>query len=477
MKITAPIATGPAASLEAVTIHAAALKSADRAAEALPFNKRATELAPERPTVWHNYAATLGDLGYYEDALEAGAESFRRGGDAPETWLVRGRALLGLGRFEEAAADFRQALKRRPAYVDAHRDLAQLIWMQTEDVRAATRMIDQALAAQPQQGALRLTRAKVLSYAGRHDEAYRSAAEAARQAPDDLTALLAAAFHARNAGEETAAAALVARAYRIAPAARPVIEAWCTTCLGDGRPELAFEAARRGLADAPFDQHLLAFLAVSARLLGRPEYAQLYDYETFVRPARIEPPQGWPDLDQYLGELKNALVGLHRLRAHPFDQSLRHGSQTTRNLLLSDEPPVKAFFQAIDEPIRRYMDAIGRGADPLRARNTGRHQIRGAWSVRLRPEGHHVNHVHPEGWLSSAFYVETPAAALDRGDREGWIKFGQPDIVTRPPIDPGFHVRPEPGTLVLFPSYMFHGTVPFSTAENRLTIAFDVIPA
>ena len=37
-------------------------------------------------------------------------------------------------------------------------------------------------------------------------------------------------------------------------------------------------------------------------------------------------------------------------------------------------------------------------------------------------------------------------------------------------------VRPEPGRLVLFPSYMWHGTAPFSGDEDRLTVAFDIMP-
>jgi len=30
--------------------------------------------------------------------------------------------------------------------------------------------------------------------------------------------------------------------------------------------------------------------------------------------------------------------------------------------------------------------------------------------------------------------------------------------------------------LVLFPSYMWHGTIPFHDAQARTTIAFDVVP-
>ena len=32
------------------------------------------------------------------------------------------------------------------------------------------------------------------------------------------------------------------------------------------------------------------------------------------------------------------------------------------------------------------------------------------------------------------------------------------------------------GKLVLFPSYFWHGTVPFTSENTRLTIAFDVVP-
>jgi hypothetical protein len=37
-------------------------------------------------------------------------------------------------------------------------------------------------------------------------------------------------------------------------------------------------------------------------------------------------------------------------------------------------------------------------------------------------------------------------------------------------------VQPRVGTLVLFPSYMWHGTVPFRSTQARTTIAFDVVP-
>ena len=66
--------------------------------------------------------------------------------------------------------------------------------------------------------------------------------------------------------------------------------------------------------------------------------------------------------------------------------------------------------------------------------------------------------------------------ALDTADRQGWIRFGKPPFRTQPELDADHFVRPKPGRLVLFPSYMWHGTVPFTTDESRMTIAFDAVP-
>jgi hypothetical protein len=155
-------------------------------------------------------------------------------------------------------------------------------------------------------------------------------------------------------------------------------------------------------------------------------------------------------------------------------QSLRHGAQTTQNLALSDDPVIRALFAAIDAPIRAYIDILAERNDVLGARVTGGYRFAGAWSALLRPGGHHVNHIHPMGWISSAFHVETPPA-IDES-RQGWLKFGEPGLATTPVLGPEHFLKPQAGALVLFPSYMWHGTVPFGGSASRLTVAFDLVP-
>jgi hypothetical protein len=162
------------------------------------------------------------------------------------------------------------------------------------------------------------------------------------------------------------------------------------------------------------------------------------------------------------------------MRGHPIGQSLRHGMQTGAPLTLSNHPAIKAFFAAIDPILRRYIARLGERDDVLGRRVTAGYRLSGAWSALLRPGGHHVDHIHPLGWISSAFHVELPPAIED--GRQGWLKFGEPGLPTTPILGPEHFEKPAQGDLVLFPSYMWHGTVPFGGDQPRLAIAFDAVP-
>lgn len=456
----------------AFTYHANALQALGRADEALPLARQAVTIAPASVSARHNLAALQGDLGLCAEAEAAARQALDLGGDAPETWLVLGRALQGQNRFDEAEAAFRAAAARRPGDVDALRDLAHLIWMRTADLDAATVELDAAIARTPAHEALRAAKARLQEYAGAAQAGYATLATGLLSPAGHLAAArLALQFDPAKAMHHVRQAGAQGR-----HAAHPVRLAMAECHIALGEPGEALEQISHLREATPLDQHVLALQATAMRMLDEPGYRALYDYQAFVRPAVIDTPEGWPDLAAYLADLQTALVELHGLKTHPVGQSLRGGSQTSSSLRTSDHPAIQAFFQAIDGPIRRYLAALGPGEDPLRSRNTGDYRIAGCWSVRLQPNGFHADHVHPQGWLSSAFYIQLPAT-LDDGDRQGWIKFGEPPLRTPAGLPAEHAVRPEPGTLVLFPSYMWHGTVPFSGEDTRLTIAFDVVPA
>jgi uncharacterized protein (TIGR02466 family) len=460
----------------ALAAHAGALKAAGRREDALPFDLQAIERFAASPIAWHNLAATLGDLGRAPEAVKACEKAFSLGLDAPETWNVYARAQQAAGDHDRAEYAFRQSLMRVGGDPTVASELANLIWMRRGDTAAADAVLDQAFHAGGPPQTLLLAKATLFEAAG---DAARAAAllEAAiRQIPGDLSLLFGAIQVALRLERLDDAERYVGLAQTVDPGARGVVQYAAIVDMARGRPDAALAGLRGALAVHPADQSLWGWAATAARAAGDPLYGELCDYDAVVGAYDLEAPEGWASLELFLADLGKSLKGMHLYEQHPSNQSLRHGSQTLHLLTGSDEPAVQAFFRAIDAPIRRHMAKLGKGDDPLRRRNTFDYRIQGAWSVRLQPGGFHRDHFHPEGWLSSAFYVETPDAALESEDKQGWIRFGKPPFVTDPPMDAAYFVKPKPGRLVLFPSYMWHGTVPFTTDESRMTIAFDAVP-
>jgi len=417
--------------------------------------RQAVRLAPGDGPAEFALASICYRLGNEKDAEAATRRAVAKGMDDAPAHLLLGRILGKQGRFAEAEKAWRAAIKRDPSSPQGQRELAELVWMQTGDLSRARAQLDAA----PQTAEIVTITVNLLQGAGQDQAAYALAA--ARAARDPSLHVLAARA-ALAIDPEAADRHLAAAPPGITPLARAKTE--IETDLALGRAAQAIARAEALRAARPADQHATALLATALRLAGDPRYRALYDYERLVGTYRIDPPDGWSSLEAYLGDLGRALDNIHGPLTHPVGQSLRHGSQTMRPLSDYSHAPIRALFGAIDPPIRRHLAAIGAPDQ--------KYAVAGAWSVRLNSGGFHINHVHPEGWISSAFYVRTPA---DMQGTEGFLKFGEPGPPTAPRLKEEHLVKPEPGLLVLFPSYMWHGTVPFTSQEKRLSCAFDLV--
>lgn len=473
LKVTLPLAAvgdDPVA----LSVHAEALRALDRLDESIAVSQRLVARPDADPAFVHNLAVSLVDAERFDEAELACNKVILGGLPSPETWRVRGRAVQGLGRYDEAEASFREALKRKPDLAPAHRDLADLIWMRTGDAAAASETVDAAIRAFPHDHALRIVKAKLLDFAGDPEGGYAAILPVVSGPEADPFADISAA-QIIMMKDPVQGLAHAERALAKAPENPMILAVSAEASLAAGRAE---DAARRALIlreMAPNDQQAIGLLSTAWRMMGDARYRQLYDYDAFVKPSRLDTPDGWPNLDAWLADMAAALNGLHNLEAHPMGQSLRQGTQTSQSLEKSPDPVIQGLFQAIRGPILRHIEGLGRGRDPLRSRSTGKYRLNGSWSVRLKPGGRHVNHMHPRGWLSSACYIALPDA-IETG-RQGWIGFGEPGVPTAPKLEAEHWVKPEPGMLVLFPSYMWHGTIPFEGTQPRLTCAFDVLPA
>jgi tetratricopeptide (TPR) repeat protein len=476
LAVVAPLCASGQAPAELATQHIVALTALGRQDEAVAFYRTLADASPDNPAAAHAFSIALAATSRHAEAERASARALTQGHKTAAVYFTHANSQIALGEFEHAEASLRECLRQEPRHIDAHNHLARLVWMRTGDGAQTTAALDQALQAFQGDEALLAAKAAILQGAGDARGAY-ACLEATVARAQATPALLVRAGLAALDFDPAIALALAERALQRSPNAASPRNLLAAALLGTGDARRALSYCEALLTNSPDDQYLIALQTTAWRLLGDARYNAFCDYTQLVRPYVLQAPSPWRDLPSFLDDLKQSLERLHNPHGHPLlFQSLRHGTETTGDLTREADPVIQALFKALDAPIRDYMTFIGSGTDPLRRRNRGTYRFNGGWSVRLRSAGYHASHVHPRGWISSAFYVDLPDGMTQASTQDGCLAFGEPSIATEPPLHNQHVVRPEPGKLVLFPSYFWHGTIPFENDKARLTVAFDAVP-
>ena len=444
-------------------------------APALATVDQALQLAPERAALHHNRATVLQQLHRHQESLAAHERAQALGLDVADAHYNHGNTLQSLGRLDDAAAAYRRTLHKDPGHWLALYDLARLRWRQADPDFDAE--LQKASAAQPASAVAPGLRAQLLMNAERHADAtaaYRQALALQPQAAGLRSGL---ARCLAKLGDLAQALHEHAQAVALAPQDATVRACQAAALLEAGRAELAAQAIQVARDLAPTDQYVLAVQGLAWRVLGDPREAWLNDVERQVRVVDLPPPVGFGSMADFNLALTQELLALHKDAAAPVDQTLRRGTQTLGDIFEQGHPLVDLLKVRIAEAVDAHISSFTEDAQhPLLGRRQASWRFTDSWSSRLGQGGFHTNHVHPHGWISSAYYVQVPPASADPVRQEGWLQFGEPDFNAGLSQPVRRRVQPLPGRLALFPSYLWHGTTPFSDDAPRLTIAFDVMP-
>ena len=418
-----------------------ALHKAGRLAEAEVAYRDLLERAPGHADVLHLLGVVSFQTGRPQEAGDLLRSAIAARPDVANYHNNLGNAERELNRFAEAESAFRRAIDIDPRHAMAWANLA-VIACEQENWLAALEAAGQALAIDPANAT-----------AG-------NATGLARQGLRDL------------AGARAAFEAVLAREPHNAEAhanLRLVLLA-----AGDAAGTLA-------LCDAwpnPHDRTLLAQRALALGALGRAaEAAALVDIDRMVLPLRIETPDGFADIAEFNAALTAFATSHPSLVRDPHNKATRRGRQTDI-LPLDANAALGGLGAAIDRAVASWYGTVQ--PDPhhpfLAVRPTVfRPKL---WATVLDAEGHQMPHIHPAGWLSGVYYSQLPPVVrADDADHGGWIEFGQPDPRLNATVEPEHRLfRPEVGTLIMFPSYFWHRTIPFTSDTARVSFAFDLLP-
>lgn len=479
-----------------------ALASADLAPQTPPLWELAAAAAQKLPDVMqamklcrqgieHNSKAprlhySLAQLLRQDCAFAEAAEAYERAGklgfDHPDLFRNRAEALLDSGDIHAAVTCADAGVERFPGHPMLQQTAAQLSFSSGAD-RDHLEQLRAAVHQEPRNPALWQTLIELMKRLGQESEIEETLLDAKqRGCPDTPSMQVLGALDLAQRGQAESALEHLRKINELSPDNSYVQHNFAMQLLHSKEAERAEALCAQWLERAPYDQTLLAYRGTALQLLDDPREAQLLDYERMVVPVEVPAPAGFASREAYFKELTRILEGLHHSNAQPIEQSVRGGTQTNGFLFRLKEPLLLgletqlqlAIASALqDMPTDHEHPFWSRNTRPTRAQDL---RMAGAWSVRLRDQGYHANHIHPEGWVSSALYISLPEEVQQGEGTEGHIQFGTPMRELALDLAPRRVVKPVVGTLVLFPSYMWHGTLPFHSEESRITVAFDLLP-
>ena len=390
-------------------------ESLERSDLAIPCFERAIELAPDDPQAHHNL----------------------------------GVALKSVSRLDDAIAAYRRALDLKPDYAQAHSNLAQ-----------------------------------ALQAAERYDEAIASARAAIALRPDFIEAHRNLGNGLHDAGRLVEAQDAYRRGLALDPSHATMRQALFITLMQSAAHDEALDVCDEGLRRAPGHSVFLGFKGIVLDHLGEHEAArELVDVEQMVWTTRIDVPAGFRDLDDFNASLRRHALETGEMIVETggdhgrYDKATRGGGYIRD---LTDEPkgPIADFENVIEGAVATYLRTSGIDpSHPFLAERPERWRLE-IWGTFLGEDGHQTSHHHPAGWLSGVYYVRVPPSVTASDPAHGgWIEFGRPAACFAEPDGLGTRViRPEEGLMVLFPSFVFHGTIPNPSPDERISFAFDLCP-
>jgi len=411
----------------------AALVTLGRSEQAIESLQRAIELKPDFSTAHANLGNAVHSLGQLEEAEKSYRTAIMYGPENAEAHVSLGNLLCQLRRPSEAVECFLAALTVEQQSVmiyqflgNAYRQLGRL-----DDALAIYR---KAIDLQPTHSGARFELGLTLKNLGRFEEAIQhfEIANTERSRPFILECLLKLQRH-----DEFFATLEVQKSIDRANLRTAAISAYASQQLDRDDPH-------------PFCPDPIGHIRVVDDLVGAEgtdEFLSEILEEVKARPALYNPP----------------------------GVTTFGGYQTGGNLFANPSGALAKLNQIFKDQITKYYKEFESEQSVFVQDRPKDLKLRG-WYVRYLKRGYQGGHIHPVGWLTCVIYLRMPKNISNPS--EGGIKFtlkddDYPEILTDVPSL--FHV-PVNGQIVLFPSSLYHYTIPVTSGEERLMIASDLLP-
>lgn len=448
--------------------------------EAVQSYQASLALRPEHATTLGNLGLARLDLGQLEAALECFDRALELAPQAADTRLNRAAVLSRLGRRAEALDEARSVSAAHPRHAAAHAAVAAILSgdRDPDSLAEGETAARRALELDPAEAAAWDSLGIVLMKRGEEGGAFEAGRRAVELAPANVDYWLHLADNQARDGELAPALATLGAALARHPANAELHRQQGIALLRSGETDAALESLDRCLAQRPADQRAIAHKAVALARLGHLDAMNdLLGLDRFVRRVRFREVGPFASVEAFNRQLAADIRNHPTLRWEPVGLAATGGALTGELL----DAPTDA-IRVFERELRRAIDDLRADLEaderhPFLHRIPGKYRLN-TWATLVPQQGEINAHIHEEAWLSGAYYAELPAAmAAGRDTRAGWLELGRPSGEL-PPVPEHVlrYLEPAEGLLVLFPSYLFHRTLPFQGQGERISLSFDLEP-
>jgi len=410
----------------------ALLQQQNQLAEAAKHYQQAVQQQPGFFEAWANWGTVLQLRGDLQAAEQCYRKALALNNDARGHFNL-GTTLYGQGEHAAAKRAFEEALSLDPQMADAWNDIGE-IYRDQGDMDAAVHSYRQALKAQPQHARANYNLGECYCLGGQLEQAvpYFAASD-------------------------------------FADSQERVLQCLYKTGQFDAFKQRLDELAKI----APHRSILLGTLSTHYAINFRREndYRFCKNPMDFVQHTRIDElavPDS-PLLNQLLHDIAHLAIAERK------QGRLYYGKQSAGNLLQRAEPSFQKLAALIRAKVKAYQKQFAGSQDGLIRLFPKQLEFASSWYLRMQQGGYLTSHIHEEGWISGCVYLQLPDKC---GGHEGSFEYGT-DGDDYPRLHDEFPSRivdQAVGDLVLFPSSLFHRTIPFQSDRERVCVAFDIKP-
>jgi tetratricopeptide (TPR) repeat protein len=429
------------------------------------YNK-AISIKPEYAEAHSNLGNLLKELGRLEDAEASYKKAISIKRDCIEAHYNLGNTLKELGRLEEAEASYSKAISIKSEFAEAHSNLG-LILQELGRLERAETSYKKAITIKPEYAEAHSNLGTTLQELGRLEEAEASYRKAISLKPDHEAAQYNLGIWYCEQGKYKQAAELLLRAKNFKNGQSYLLKCWYFLNEQSLFYELLDCLASQGTTDAIIGSFgcraaikfgivkVNSFCSSPLNYVFKADLSKKYDFEgKFVKPT---------------------LSTLNDKKAQNRSQNLLiNGLQTSGNLFALENILIDEMKKLIELEIENYRLYFKDSKEGLFENWPDAYSLYG-WIIRMKNGGVLRPHMHEKGWISGSIYINVPPK-ININDGNLVVCIEDDAMLSETQDNKKNIINVTTGSLCLFPASLLHYTIPFESDEERIVLAFDVVP-